>query len=304
MSERERLAAFFRIPSPVHEVKFDAFRERNVEVFMKRDDLIHPIVSGNKWRKLQGYVKQAQEQECHSIITYGGAFSNHLVATAAAGAILGLKTTGIIRGNHADLNNPVLTLCRLFGMSCKRVSNVEYDELHRIERIEKGCYYIPEGGYGKPGILGCKAIIEELQDSYNHIFCAVGTGTTLAGMSEALLEKGREEQLHGISVLKGATSLESEIKSLTPQANFSLYHEFHHGGYAQVSDELSKFIKDFTGSTGVLLDPVYTGKMMYAVKTLVEQGVIKDNSRVLCLHTGGLTGLMNDRMLRYFAVEG
>lgn len=292
----------FRIPSPEHEIFFEPFQVNGIRVFIKRDDLIHPFVSGNKWRKMQRYIKDAFDSGCDTLVTYGGAFSNHLLATAAAGSIFGLKTKGIIKGLHADLNNPVLTLCRIFGMTCEITSSDEYNDLKRDNSRNAGAsYMIPEGGYGHIGALGCEQLIEELQQSYDHLFCSVGTGTTLAGICNGLIKKGFSTEINGISALKGADSLMNEIQELTPQGTFNLHRNYHHGGYAKVSPELVKFIGEFTAETGVLLDPVYTGKMFYALSDLIASGYIPEGSRILCVHTGGLTGLMNERMLKKFS---
>lgn len=303
MDRTDLIQQHFKLPSTEHEIHYSDWKRDGIRVFVKRDDLIHPFVSGNKWRKLQGYLQEAKIAHCERIITYGGAFSNHLLATAAAGAIFGIKTKGFVKSDHADLNNPVLTLCRIFGMECEKVSTESFNLMKREVPGAIGVdYIIPEGGYGSLGLAGCKKIMEELHQSYDHLFCAVGTGTTLAGICEAARDLHPDMQIHGIPVLKGADSLENEIRNLTHLGKFSLHQQYHHGGYAKVTSALVDFIKKFTAQTGILLDPVYTGKMFYALNDLITNGEIPEESKVLCLHTGGLTGLLNNTMLPWFSV--
>lgn len=273
----------------------------SIEVFIKRDDLIHPFISGNKWRKLKGYLEHIKSKGISQIVTFGGAYSNHLIATACAGAIHGVKTKAFVRGDYADVNNPVLTLCRIYGMELCLVSKDKYKELNSfVNPIEQNAFWIKEGGFGDFGTIGCVEIIDELQEKYDHIVCAVGTGTTVAGLLKGVSEKQLKTKVHGIAVLKNASYLESEIEQLVPLTNFELHTDFHFGGYAKVNQEITDFIKHFAQRFGILLDPIYTAKMMLATKYLCESGHFKPFEKILCIHTGGLTGLIAEKMIKKF----
>lgn len=266
---------------------------------MKRDDLLHPFVSGNKYRKLKYLVHDALQQGKRHLVTFGGAYSNHLVATASAGAAFGLKTTAIVRGDEA-LKNPMLAICRLYGMELLQVSREEYrnkdEAFSKFFAGNDAVYRIEEGGYSALGAKGCADIVNELQQPYNHIFSAVGTGTTLAGLAAGAPEA---TYVHGIAVLKGAEYLQNEISNLLPlQKPFALHHSFHFGGYGKFDNEIIGFISSFAQSTGILLDPVYTAKMMKGIITLAEQDYFAAGDKILALHTGGLWGLTSEKVQR------
>lgn len=278
------------------------FAQKQVEVWMKRDDLLHPFVSGNKYRKLKYLAQDALQQGKQHLVTFGGAYSNHLVATASAGAALGLKTTAILRGEEA-FNNPMLSICRLYGMEFQQVSREGYRNKDATFAKHFGnngdVYRIDEGGYSALGAQGCADIHTELTQTYSHIFCAVGTGTTVAGLINGASEG---TQVHGVVVLKGAEYLKTEIDNLlaTPK-DFTLHHNFYFGGYGKFDAEIMHFIKEFASATGVLLDPVYTAKMMMGLKQLIQQDYFSKNSKILVIHTGGLWGLTSEKAIELSA---
>ena len=281
--------------SPEEPLLFAPFQDQGYEVYIKRDDLIHPFISGNKWRKLKYVVSDAVEQNKRHLVTFGGAWSNHLLATAAAAARFGLKATGYVRGEPVE--NPVLHLCRLFGMELRFTDRTSYrDKVGLFEAAygaDPDAYLIHEGGAGPLALPGCAEIITELQRSYDHLFCACGTGTTLAGLSMGLRQQGLITHLHGVSVLKGGDFLKEDIRNLYPEAApFTLHTDYHAGGYAKTSPDLNRFIQTFVSATGVLIEPVYTGKMMYALSDLIHRGAFEPGARILVLHTGGLTGIL------------
>jgi len=279
------------IPSPVTQVNTGWSKKAGITLTIKRDDLIHPIISGNKWRKLSGFLQYYDSATYESIITYGGAFSNHLVATAASCAILQIPCTGIIRGEEPRELNPVLKMCKLYGMKLSFVSREEYKESNRSEGLKEKVLYIPEGGASRLGTLGCQDILKETDFSeIDKIFLACGTGTTISGMVEYAKEKQLHFEVCGIQVLKGDGYIAKEIELEYGIEDITIYDQFHCGGYAKTNGELISFIKDFTYETGVLLDPIYTGKMMLAIKKLCEEGKIKKGEKILAIHTGGLTG--------------
>jgi 1-aminocyclopropane-1-carboxylate deaminase len=279
------------IPSPATQVSTEWSEKAGITLTIKRDDLIHPIISGNKWRKLSGFLQHYDSTTYESIITYGGAFSNHLVATAATSAILQTPCLGIIRGEEPRELNPVLKMCKLYGMNLQFVSREEYKESNRSEGLKQKVLYIPEGGASHLGTLGCQEILKETDLSEtDKIFLACGTGTTISGMAEYVTEKQLSLKLFGIQVLKGDGYIARDIKQEYGIEGVTIYDQFHCGGYAKTNEELILFIKNFTQETGVLLDPIYTGKMMLAIKKLCEDGEIKRGEKILTIHTGGLTG--------------
>lgn len=279
------------IPSPLHQVRTAWSAAAAVELYMKRDDLIHPIISGNKWRKLSGILGHYDKTTYREIITFGGAFSNHLVATASSCAILKIPCTGIIRGEEPKQLNGVLKLCEMYGMRLTFVTREEYKEHNRQLGVYEEKLFIPEGGACEQGTLGCFEILKEIElKGASRVFVACGTGTTIAGMSKYMDSINDDTPLCGIQVLKGNGYIAKDLQDLYGIHNVTIYDEFHCGGYAKTSPELMDFIKEFTAETGILLDPVYTGKMMLAIKKLCISGDIKQGDKVIAIHTGGLTG--------------
>ena len=281
--------------SPVHQIKNKLFDEQELKVFIKRDDLIHPIISGNKWRKLKYLLKQAQTTNKTHLVTFGGAYSNHLLATAAAAAKFGFKATGIVRGE--EVNNDTLFLCRLHGMNLLFVDRDSYrDKQHLFEKhfgTDDEAFFINEGGASPQAAKGCSELIDELTEPYDHIFCAAGTGTMSAGILNGLQNKGLSTQLNVIPVLKKGGFVGDEInKLLLTPADYHLHTGYHFGGYGKVTDELITFIKNFIATTGILIDPVYTGKMLYAIYDLAAKKHFEPGSSILAIHSGGIWGLL------------
>jgi 1-aminocyclopropane-1-carboxylate deaminase len=284
--------------SPVHQIHDPLFDEKGLEVFIKRDDLIHPLISGNKWRKLKYLLKQAQAENKTHLVTFGGAYSNHLLATATAAAKFGFKSTGFVRGEEVD--NDTLFLCRLHGMKLLFTDRESYrDKLALFDKHfahEADAFFINEGGASALGAKGCSELVDELTERYDHLFCACGTGTTAAGIINGLTERQLSTQFHGVPVLKNGEFLSEEIdRYLDKPADYNLHTEYHFGGYAKTTDELVQFIKRFVASTGILIDPVYTGKMLYAIYDLVAKNYFSKGSRIMAIHTGGIWGLLGMR---------
>lgn len=275
--------------SAEQELVFPLFAEKNLQLFVKRDDLIHPFISGNKWRKLKYNLQAAREQGSKALLTFGGAFSNHLVATACAGAAVGFGTIGIVRGE--PVANHVLSLCRLYGMELHFVSRTDYREKEQLQekysRQFPEAYVIPEGGANELGEKGCEDIVHELQGIYSDLFVCCGTGTTAKGIIQA----GFAGKIHLVPVLKS-----NEHDHLASE-KVMLHKEYHRGGYAVFDEELVRFICDFSSHTGILLDPVYTGKLFAAVFDLAKKDAFVPGSRILVIHTGGLTGVLSDKFL-------
>ncbi|HVV54022.1 MAG TPA: pyridoxal-phosphate dependent enzyme [Mucilaginibacter sp.] len=281
--------------SPVHRIHDQLFDEQGLKVFIKRDDLIHPLISGNKWRKLKYPLRQAREQNKTHLVTFGGAYSNHLLATAAAAAKFGFRSTGIVRGE--EVNNDVLFLCRLHGMNLLFTDRESYHNKPALFEKYFGndptAFFIDEGGSSALGAKGVSELVNELTDSYDHVFCACGTGTTAAGIINGLAENGFAARFHGVPVLKNGDFLRADVdKYLDKPSAYDLHTEYHFGGYAKATKELIQFIKWFVSVTGILIDPVYTGKMLYAIYDLAAKGCFSEGSRILAIHTGGIRGLL------------
>ncbi|GAB2983136.1 pyridoxal-phosphate dependent enzyme [Mucilaginibacter puniceus] len=281
--------------SPVHQINDKLFDEQGLTVFIKRDDLIHPIISGNKWRKLKYILKKAQAANKSHLITFGGAYSNHLLATAAAAAKFGFKATGIVRGEEVE--NDTLFLCRLHGMNLIFVDRDSYRDNQALFKKHFGddaaAFFIDEGGASAEGAKGCSELVTELTQQYDHIFCACGTGTTAAGIINGIHKHNYPAVFNAVPVLKNGGFIKDEINTLlvTPAA-YQLHTDYHFGGYGKTTPELITFIKNFIATTGILIEPVYTGKMLYAVYNLAAKQYFKPGSRILAIHSGGIWGLL------------
>lgn len=278
---------------PVHPVLHPAFAAGKIEVFIKREDLIHPFISGNKWRKLRYVLEDAQQQNKKKLVSFGGAYSNHLVALACAGAMYGFQTKSFVRGE--EVSNHMLGLCRSWGMELQFVTRADYRDKEKLYHSGYGnnneAYFIDEGGKGALAARGCEEILDAVS-GFTHVICAIGTGTTFAGLVNAAGKKGMKAE--GICVLKGAGDIEAAIRPLVGEhTNWVVHHRFHEGGYAKTTPELLAFMDGFASHTGILLDQVYTAKMMKAVVQLVEENYFTPADRLLLIHTGGLLGLLS-----------
>jgi 1-aminocyclopropane-1-carboxylate deaminase len=290
------------LPSPLVELHDDRLARRGVRLWLKRDDLISPLLPGNKYRKLVLNLAAAAQQGRRTLLTFGGAYSNHLRAVAAAGHALGLRTIGVVRGEpHTELN-PSLAQCVRHGMRLHYLDRASYRDkhlpasLHRM-RAEYGDFYlIPEGGSNALAVRGCAAIAAEIPIPYDMICCPVGTGGTLAGLAlGASVSSSPDSQAVGFAVLRGVgldgrPSLADEVAELQRQAglvsdNWRLEPGFHCGGYARRDAVLDGFLDDFAARHGDRLDWVYVGKMMLGVFTMVERGEL-DGRRVVAVVTG------------------
>lgn len=279
-----------QLPSPIHQISY-----KGKSLFIKRDDLIDPFISGNKWRKLKYILQDAASKSKKHLVTFGGAYSNHLLATAAAAAKYQLKATAFVRGE--EVNNEMLTLCKIFGLELRFTDRESYKDKSDLFKKHYGsdtnAYFIDEGGASDEATIGCAEIIEELAQPFDHIFCAAGTGTTAAGLLKGINQHGLSTQLHVIPVLKGGDFIRDEIAHYEQNiANLHLHTNYHFGGYAKTNDQLISFIRDFSSKTGILIDPIYTGKMFYAINDLIEKNEIPRKARILAIHTGGLFGIL------------
>lgn len=270
--------------------------EKSIELFIKREDLIHPFISGNKFRKLKYNLVEAKNERYHTLLTFGGAYSNHIAAVAGAGKEQGFETIGIIRGEELKDNireNPTLHFAQECGMELKFVSRSEYRNKHNNSFInelktEYGDFYLlPEGGTNKLAVKGCEEILTQDDARFDFVCCPVGTGGTISGLINC---SQLGQQVLGFPALKG-DFLKDEILKFANNDQWKLVCDYHFGGYAKVNKELIHFINDFKINTGVPLDPVYTGKMMFGILDMVKNGDFKQGAKILAIHTGGLQGI-------------
>lgn len=267
---------------------------RNNKLFIKRDDLIHPDVSGNKWRKLKWNILSAMSHDCKLINTYGGAYSNHLLAVASIGNELGLKTQGNVRGDELTMDsNPLLRKCsdlkmELIFHSRKKFKELKYND--GIDSSDTQIWNIPEGGANREGVQGCCEIMGETENDYDYVILAQGTTTTSLGVYSSLNQKTK---LLVVPVLRGFNAIKEmetlAIQSMHPfdKNRVEVLNDFHFGGYAKTNAKLDAFVKNFNEKSNFNIEPIYTGKVMYALNEYIKVNDLR-NQRVLFIHTGGL----------------
>lgn len=264
------------------------FPGTGISVAVLRLDRFDPVVSGNKWFKLNYYIEEAHRLQKKRIVTFGGAWSNHIVATAAVAKREGFVSTGIIRGERPAVLSATLEQAISFGMDLQFISREEYRE-KQIPGLTGDEYLIPEGGYGEKGALGASTILECTNYDFTHCCCAVGTGTMIAGLIHAC---NNSQEVIGISVLKNNLSLEPNVHSLLTNKDnrWKILTQYHFGGYAKHTPALLRFMNDFYQTTGIPTDFVYTAKLFYAISELISNRYFPGGSRVLVVHSGGLQG--------------
>ena len=289
------------LPTPLQELTDEVITKAGIRLFIKRDDLIHPTVSGNKWRKLKYNLQQARTENATTLLTFGGAYSNHLYATAAAGNALGLKTIGIVRGEdyHGKLTS-TLFFCQEQNMKLHFVSRREYRERNNPEYLAELSikfgkpYLIPEGGTSELALKGVEEMTFEVENELKRkpdfYAVAVGTGGTAAG----ILSSGSD--VLAFSALKGGSFLKADIEKLLTgndyAGNLQLFTEYHFGGYAKWTSELITFMTEFKQNHNIQLEQVYTAKMFFGLYDLIKQDFFKKDTVIVAVHTGGLQGLL------------
>lgn len=267
--------------------------QNNVKLDILRLDMIHPIVSGNKWFKLKYYLQHAKNNGHSTIGTFGGAFSNHIIATAFASNKTGLKSIGIIRGEQPAICSHTLLMAQHYEMHLRFLSRLAYRDREAIKKDFKTVYWIPEGGCGNLGVRGAKEILLFCNEpeKYTHVVCAVGTGTMMAGIIQSV---NSIQTVMGISIMKGNYSLTEKIKTLfSPPCEHKLYEviqDYHFGGYAKHTPELIQFMNSTWQQYQLPTDIVYTAKTFYAAEQMIINNTIQKGSNVLMIHSGGLQG--------------
>lgn len=298
------MAHFFSYNSPaITNISLAPFGLDAFYLNVVREDMLHHFVSGNKFRKLKYNIVAAEDNGFSTLLTFGGAFSNHIAAVAAAGKELNFKTIGVIRGEellYKIAQNPTLSFAKDCGMELHFISREDYKRKEEEQLLTKlknkfGDFYIlPEGGTNALAVQGCEEILENVSENADYICVPVGTGGTMAGLVKA---SRKDQQVIGFSALKG-TFQSSEIKKYTSKTNFSITDAYCFGGYGKIDIDLIRFINKFKKEANIPLDPVYTGKMMFGIVDLLKKGHFKENSRIFAIHTGGLQGIagMNQKL--------
>jgi 1-aminocyclopropane-1-carboxylate deaminase/D-cysteine desulfhydrase-like pyridoxal-dependent ACC family enzyme len=294
----------FILPSPIQPICLDAAQELNIQVYLKREDLIHPLLPGNKWRKLKYNLEEAHTQEKQTILTFGGAYSNHIYSVAAAGKLFGFHTIGLIRGEAITPLNATLSFAKNCGMELHYVDRATYRHKEDFAyqeglRQKYGDFYlIPEGGSNALAVKGCAEIPEEIHEPYDYLCCPCGTGGTLAGLVAGAAGYGK---IMGFAALKGGAFLAAEVQQLLASYtqlrgktcdfhNYQIQTDYHFGGYAKVKPALLDFIRKFEQANSILLEQVYTGKMLFGIEDLIKKGFFASGTKIIALHTGGLQG--------------
>lgn len=280
-------------PSPLSPINDPLLEEYGIELWLKRDDLLHPIISGNKWRKLKYNLNQALSSNKDTLISMGGAHSNHLHALAYTGKLLNLKTQGFIRGEQPEPATATLKDLQNWGMQLSYISRTEYRELRYyadLPNIKPNEYWIPEGGATGLALKGVAELVTEIDMPYDIICAPCGTGATLAGIISAT---PKNASVLGFAALKNASFLINDVNKLlpAPHLNWQINLDYHFGGFAKTTPKLLDFIKNFNETTGIALEPLYTGKMLYALYDLITKHTFKPGQRIIAIHTGGLQGL-------------
>ncbi len=297
--------------APLQEIVLDIFEEKSVRVFIKREDLLHPLIGGNKIYKLYGYLRNYLRSNIHSgqktpILSFGGAYSNHILALATVGNMMGIPTIGVIRGEESDALSDTLLDAKAQGMHLHFVSRSEYRQRYQPEMLQAletkfgAIFTIPEGGGGVLGAQGVISLAEgiTLRADFKpeHIFHACGTGSSLAGLIAGFSRQPVGGiYTYGVPVLKGYTGLGDDIKSLigalgASSQRWRLLEDYHWGGYAKFPDALASFVQGFEEKTGVPLDPVYTAKEIWAIVDLVTHDRFPPGANIVAVHSGGLQG--------------
>lgn len=295
---KKELSNYFDSPpaTPLQEINDETFIQKNIKLFIKRDDLIDNFINGNKYFKLKYNLIEAAENNFKTLLSFGGAYSNHIYSLAYAGKKFGFKTIGVIRGEEHLALNPTLQFARECGMEFYYLSRSDYrkkysDEI--ISRLHKkfgDFYLIPEGGSNNLAVKGCSEIPQRIHIDYNYLFCACGTGGTLAGIIKGADSK---KKIIGIAVLKNASFLFDDVKKLleSEKFNWKILLDYHFGGYAKFNSELVNFIKTFETKFNIQLEPIYTGKLIFAIYDLAKRNYFKPGSIIVAYHSGGLQGL-------------
>lgn len=288
-------------------IQDELLQSKQINLYIKREDLKHPTIQGNKFRKLKYNLETAKTQQQKTLLTFGGAFSNHIYAVAAAGQAFDFETIGVIRGERIEPLNPTLQFAETNGMKLHFVSRSAYrnkndsDFINNLKKQFGDFYLIPEGGSNELAVKGCIEIVSDISIDFDYLSSPIGTGGTLGGL---ILGTGKKGKVLGFPALKGGDFLKDDIQNLllktiekgiihhkTIPQNWEIITDYHFGGYAKHKPELVNFINNFKEKHHVPLEPIYTGKMLFGIYDLIQKDYFKPNSTIIAIHTGGLQGI-------------
>ena len=295
---------------PITELKSDFLTAHKIRLSILREDLNHPLIQGNKFRKLKYNLIEANRLGKKTLLTFGGAYSNHIHATAAAGKTFGFKTIGVIRGDELAEKERNVTLkdAEEMGMKLHFVSRTNYrkktepDFMNDLKQKFGDFYLVPEGGTNKFAIKGCTEILNKETKDFDYISCAMGTAGTFTGI---LKSSSENQKILGFPALKDYEYLLNTVQKYTNKSNYEIINTFHFGGFGKFNKDLISFVKNFKSEYGVTLEPLYTGKMMFGLFDLIKKDNFKPNTKILAVHTGGLQGIkgFNERFKNKFNIE-
>ena len=292
---------------PLQKIEDPLIQKSGINLFVLRTDLNHPTVSGNKWYKLKYNLVEIKRKEIDTLLTFGGAYSNHIHAAASAGKLLNIKTIGVIRGEEYNPLNPTLASAKGNGMLLYYINRKTYRERKNPAFIQSlrekfgEFYLVPEGGTNRLALKGCTEIVKSININYDLICCACGTGGTLAGIIAGL---NRNKKAFGFAVLKGADFLKTDVEKLLTDypgnnyTNWQINQNYHFGGYAKTNEGLLRFVQRFREVNNIPIEPIYTGKMLYGIYNLAEKNYFEKGKTIVAVHSGGLQGLagLNERI--------
>lgn len=302
------------LPTPIVKLESSFLKNHKISLYVKRIDLIHPHISGNKWFKLYYNLLEAENLGKNTLLTFGGAYSNHIYATAAAGNEYGFNTIGIIRGEEYLPLNPTLKFAEDCGMDIHYINRTQYRNKAKVVYITElkntfgDFYLLPEGGTNSLSVKGCSEIIGKIDIDFDYICTPCGTGGTLAGLIFGLNSRCKAI---GFSVLKGGEFLINDVKNLlynykiNQYNNWEIKFDYHFGGYAKITKELIDFVKVFEKNYGISIEPIYTGKMLFGIFDMVKNNYFQKKSTIIALHTGGMQGLkgLQNKIDKYVTIS-
>ncbi len=283
------------LPSPLQTLNLEFLKEKSITLFIKRDDEIHQVISGNKWRKLKYNIEFVLKNAYKGILTFGGAHSNHLSATSFVCNKYKLNCIAVVRGDDIAPKSETLLFCESQNTKLIFENRTSYrnknskDYLIELQNQYPDYYIIPEGGANELGVKGCEAIISEIDIDFDYISIDCGTGATLAGMIRKLKS---HQKVIGVQVLKGKDFITEEVQKWSPGfTQFEVWTDYHFGGYAKYKEELIEFMRWFYDKTHIKLDPIYTAKQFFSVFDQIKKGYFPDGSSIILVHSGGLQGI-------------
>ncbi|HKB84771.1 MAG TPA: pyridoxal-phosphate dependent enzyme [Ignavibacteriaceae bacterium] len=294
MTVEEKVLSFPLKQAPLVKISDPLLKKNKLSLYIKREDLIHPYIFGNKWYKLKYNLIEAEKQNKKTLLTFGGAYSNHIFAVAAAGSIFGFKTIGIIRGEEHLPFNPVLNFAKKRNMLINYVSRTDYrkradeDFISKLHKVYGNFYLLPEGGTNEFAVKGCAEIPSTIDINYEYICTACGTGGTIAGLIAGALPGTK---VLGFPVLKGANFLRQKTAELlsqsqsSPSGNYEMFMDYHFGGYAKSNNTLLSFIRDFNKKNNFMADSIYFGKMLFGIYDLIRKGYFIKNKTIIAINS-------------------